>query len=123
MLSSKTGKIKASISELSLADKLIVLVLMLLLAVETLYLIYFNFKYSLAAPDQDSAKLMVHAMEMVKTGHILIPDWRYMTTHEIDSAMLLALPFLAITSNIGLSFAISNIIFTDRLPSEIYALE
>ncbi|MBO7530974.1 MAG: hypothetical protein J6T50_04120, partial [Lachnospiraceae bacterium] len=73
--------------------------------------IYFNFKYSLAAPDQDSAKLMVHAMEIVKTGHILIPDWRYMTTHEIDSAMLLALPFLALTSNIGLSFAISNIIF------------
>ena len=78
---------------------------------ELAYLIRFNFVYSPLAMDQDAAKLMTHMIEIVRTGRLLIPDWRYMTTHEIDSAMLLAIPFYTVTKNVYLSFALSNTIY------------
>lgn len=61
--------------------------------------------------DGDNAKLFVHIMEMWRNRKIVIPDWSYMTTLEIDCSSLLALPFYAITDNIYLSFGIANIIF------------
>ena len=87
------------------------IVLLLILAVEFAYLIRYNLVHTYAAMDQDAAKLMTHTIEIVKTGKLLIPGWRYMTTHEIDSAMFLAIPFYAITKNLYLSFALSNTIY------------
>ena len=60
--------------------------------------------------DGDNAKLFVHIMEMWRNRKIVIPDWSYMTTLEIDCSSLLALPFYAITDNIYLSFGIANVI-------------
>ena len=87
------------------------IVLLLILAVEFAYLIRYNLLHASSAMDQDAAKLMTHTIEIVRTGKLLIPGWRYMTTHEIDSAMLLAIPFYAITKNLYLSFALSNTIY------------
>ena len=94
-----------------LLSKPVSVVFLVILAVEFLYLIRYNLVHTFGVMDQDAAKLMTHAMEIVRTGKLLIPDWSYMTTHEIDSAMLLALPFYAITKKLFFSFALSNIIF------------
>ncbi len=94
-----------------LMHKPVSVIFLLILAVEFLYLIKFNLFHASAVMDQDAAKLMTHTIEIVRTGKLLIPDWRYMTTHEIDSAMLLAIPFYAITKNLYLSFALSNTIY------------
>ena len=95
----------------SLIHKPVSVIFLLILAVEFLYLIKFNLVHAPYVMDQDASKLMTHTIEIVRTGKLLIPGWRYMTTHEIDSAMLLAIPFYAITKNLYLSFAISNTIF------------
>lgn len=95
----------------NLLRKPVSVIFLLILFVEFLYLIKFNLVHTYAVMDQDAAKLMTHAMEMVRTGKLLIPDWSYMTTHEIDSAMLLALPVYAVTGKLFFSFAVSNIIF------------
>ena len=87
------------------------IIFILILAVEFAYLIKYNLIHASAAMDQDAAKLMTHTIEIVRTGKLLIPNWRYMTTHEIDSSMLLAIPFYAITKNLYLSFALSNTIY------------
>lgn len=87
------------------------IIFILILAVEFAYLIKYNLSHASAAMDQDAAKLMTHTIEIVRTGKLLIPNWRYMTTHEIDSSMLLAIPFYAITKNLYLSFALSNTIY------------
>lgn len=95
----------------SLIHKPVSVIFLLILAVEFLYLIKFNLVHAPYVMDQDASKLMTHTIEIVRTGKLLIPGWRYMTTHEIDSAMLLAIPFYAITKNLYLSFALSNTIF------------
>ncbi len=95
----------------SLLSKPVSVIFLVILAVEFLYLIRYNLVHTYGVMDQDAAKLMTHAMEIVRNGKLLIPDWSYMTTHEIDSAMLLALPFYAITKKLFFSFALSNIIF------------
>ena len=87
------------------------IILCFFLLVEIIYLIRFNFAHGSYSLDYDVAKLMTHMAEIVKTGHILIPGWRYMTTHEIDSAMLLAIPVYALTRNLFFSFAVSNTIY------------
>lgn len=83
----------------------------ILLFVEIVYLIRFNLVHASKCMDHDAAKLMMHMREIVRTGKLLIPDWWYMSTHEIDSSMFLAIPFYAITGNIFLSFALSNTCF------------
>jgi len=88
-----------------------VVALSVLLFLEVFYLIRLNLFNQDAALDQDAAKLMTHMIEIIRNKTILIPDWNYMTTHEIDSAMLLAIPFYLVTKNVWISFALSNIIF------------
>ncbi len=95
----------------NLFRKPVSLVFLIILAVEFLYLIKFNLVHAYGVMDQDAAKLMSHMIEMVRTGKILIPGWSYMTTHELDSAMLLAIPFYAVTHKLYFSFAVSNTIY------------
>ncbi len=95
----------------SLTRKPVSVIFILILAVEFLYLIKFNIVHAYGVMDQDAAKLMSHTIEIVRTGKILIPGWSYMTTHEIDSSMLLALPVYAITHKLYFSFAVSNTIY------------
>ncbi len=94
-----------------LVRKPVSVVFLVILVVEFLYLIKYNLIHAYGVMDQDAAKLITHAMEIVRTGKLLIPNWSYMTTHEIDSSMLLAIPFYAITKKLYFSFALSNIIY------------
>ena len=94
-----------------LVRKPVSVVFLIILGVEFLYLIKYNLIHAYGVMDQDAAKLITHAMEIVRTGKLLIPNWSYMTTHEIDSSMLLAIPFYAITKKLYFSFALSNIIY------------
>ena len=61
--------------------------------------------------DGDNAKLFVHTIKMWEHKSIIIPNWSYMTTLEIDCSSILALPLFALTGNIYLSYGIANIIF------------
>lgn len=88
-----------------------ILFLSLLLFAEIAYIIRFNFVHATESMDQDAAKLITHTIEIVRTKKLLIPHWRYMTTHEIDSSMLLAIPFYAVTNDIWFSFALSNSLY------------
>lgn len=88
------------------------LILIAVLTIEICYIIWFNFTKLPYALDQDSAKGMVHIAEMVKTGSVFIKNWYYVSTVELDTAGLLAIPFYMITGNIWTSFAFSNCIFT-----------
>ena len=87
-----------------LVRKPVSVVFLIILVVEFLYLIKYNLIHAYGVMDQDAAKLITHAMEIVRTGKLLIPNWSYMTTHEIDSSMLLAIPFYAITKKLYFSF-------------------
>ncbi|MBD5454671.1 MAG: hypothetical protein HDR30_10215 [Lachnospiraceae bacterium] len=60
--------------------------------------------------DFDGAKLYMHAMEMWRNKSFLIPDWKYITTMELDCSLLLAVPFYGLLHNIFLAFGISNMI-------------
>ncbi len=86
-------------------------ILVMFLLVEVLYLIKCNFVYGSMALDQDSAKTMTHMIEIVRNRKLLIPGWRYMTTHEIDTSILLGIPFYIITANEWVSVALSNIVY------------
>ena len=88
-----------------------IIVLYVLLSVEFFYLLKCDFVYGKLAIDQDAAKAMTHMIEMVRNRTLLLPNWRYMTTHEIDCSVLLAIPLYVITSDVWTSFAISNLIY------------
>ena len=80
----------------------------ILAVIQYLAAVFFNFKYTAAAVDPDSAKLFRHAMEMSKNHAIYIPNWSNATTMEWDSAAILAAPFYTLTHNIYVAFAIAN---------------
>ncbi|NLL77317.1 MAG: hypothetical protein GX235_08725 [Clostridiales bacterium] len=76
--------------------------------VQYLWIVWFNLANTDRAIDSDSAKLFVHAIEIWNNKSLLLPNWQYTTTLEIDSAMLLALPIYGICKNIYIAFAVSN---------------
>ncbi len=102
-----------------LKDRPFLLMIGLMLVVELVYIIYFNLAHQSVALDQDSSMLMAHMMEIVRNKRLFIPNWYYVSTHEIDSAMLLAIPFYVITKRLWLSLALSNIIYVFVLGSVI----
>jgi len=72
--------------------------------------------------DCDTAKLFVHIMKMAEYNSIIIPNWYYSTTFEIDCSSLLALPIYMLTNDIYLSFGLANIIFLAGLISIVFFL-
>ena len=87
------------------------LVLFSLLGIQFLMVIYINLVKGPVSIDCDSAKVFVHAVEMWRNKKIVIPDWKYITTMELDCSLLLAVPLFGLTKNIYLAFGLSNIIF------------
>ena len=83
----------------------------IIVAIEIVYLFWFNFSHIYQCTDQDAAKLMTHMIEIVRNKKILIPDWSYVSTCEIDTAMLMAFPIYIVTKNVWVSFALSNCIY------------
>lgn len=72
--------------------------------------------------DYDGAKLYKHAIEMWNHKTLFIPDWKYITTMELDCSLLLALPFYALCRNIFLSFGIANILLIFTYVAVVYAI-
>lgn len=81
------------------------------LCLQLLYIIYLNLFHCSSYIDYDMAKLYRHAIEIVRNGSFLIPDWKYITTMELDCSLFLAIPFYLLTKNIYISFGIANVIF------------
>lgn len=81
-----------------------------LLAAQVIFLVVTGFLYNETSLDCDAAKLYYHTMQFWDNG-ILLGDWTYMTTMEMDCASLFALPFYGITRNIYLAFNLSNVLF------------
>ena len=94
-----------------LRKKPFLIVMVAIVLVEIIYLMYFNFAHIYQCIDEDAAKLMTHMVEIVRNRKILIPNWVYVSTLELDTSMLLAIPFYIITKNVWISFAISNCIY------------
>ena len=88
-----------------------ILICVLLLCVQCILLIFCNLTLANRNIDRDSSEVFVHAIEMWRNKQILIPDWVYTTTLELDCALLLAAPLFGVTGDIYLSFALSNICF------------
>lgn len=82
----------------------------LFLLAQVLFIIYLNLFESPTMIDYDGAKLYKHAIEIWKEKTFLLPDWKYITTMELDCSLLPALLFYGITGNIFLSFGLSNIL-------------
>ena len=60
--------------------------------------------------DNDAAKVFTHMAAMWESGSLVVPDWSYITTMELDCTTLLALPFYGLTGNPVLSFWCGNVI-------------
>ncbi len=96
--------------------------LLLIFIVQFLLIALCNIKLIDNNIDCDTAKLFVHIMKMAEHSSIIIPNWYYSTTFEIDCSSLLALPIYMLTNDIYLSFGIANIIFLAGLISIIFFL-
>ncbi len=75
---------------------------------EILILLYFNFFHVKDGVDQDYASLLYHGMEMAKNHRLLLDNWIYSSTAELDSPMLLAALFMVVIKNPYYSFALAN---------------
>ena len=58
--------------------------------------------------DCDAAKLYSHAAAIWDAKTLFVPDWRYITTMELDCALLFALPFYGVTKDLLVSFACAD---------------
>ena len=74
--------------------------------------VLFNFLYTDNAVDTDTAKLLRHAMEMSENHTLNIRGWIHTTTMEWDTSALLSAPFNMIVHNIYISTAIANCLIT-----------
>ena len=77
---------------------------------EVLVLVYFNIFRVKTAVDQDYAQLLYHAMQMADNNKLLLTNWFYSTTAELDCPMLLAVLFYKAFGDIYYAFALSNLI-------------
>ncbi len=74
--------------------------------------VLFNFLYTDNAVDTDTAKLLRHAMEMSKNHTLNIREWIHTTTMEWDTSALLSAPLNMIIHNIYISTALANALIT-----------
>ena len=72
--------------------------------------------------DCDNAKMFRHIMEIWERKTLVIPDWSYTTTLEIDCGSLLAIPIYGLTDNIYLADGIANILITVLMLAVIFYL-
>lgn len=80
------------------------------LAVQIAFLTVLTFTRHVQFVDSDAAKLYAHAAAIWDAKTLFVPDWRYITTMELDCGLLLALPFYGLTHNILTAFACSNVV-------------
>ena len=82
----------------------------ILLSVQFLIASLFGLIANETVLDEDVAKLFYHTIKFCEEG-FLFGDWTYVTTFELDTAALLAIPFYLLFRNIYLAFDLSNILW------------
>lgn len=91
-------------------------------AAQILFLCGVSLRAGGAVIDNDAAKAYTHMMAIWESGSVLVPDWSYITTMELDCTTLLALPFYGLTGNPVLSFWCGNVILLGLWAALIVAL-
>lgn len=81
-----------------------------LLVVQVLFLCITMFAAGDTILDGDVARQYTHMIAMWKAGTPFVPDWVYTTTMEVDTAVLLALPFYGILGDAVLAFCCANVV-------------
>ena len=61
--------------------------------------------------NMDCATLFVHAKEIWRTGKLIIPGWRYITTLELDTPLIFAVPLYGLLGDIFIAFKLADLIF------------
>lgn len=75
-----------------------------------------------AVIDNDAAKVYTHMMAIWESGTLLVPDWRYITTMELDCTTILALPFYGLTGNPVLAFWCGSVILLGLWAALLFVL-
>lgn len=96
--------------------------LVILMAVQVLFIAYVNLHDSKIIVDYDDANVMLHAREMWENKSFRIDNWVETTTMELDCATLLAIPLYGLTHNIFLAFGFANIIMVAIYIAVIYGI-
>lgn len=60
--------------------------------------------------DGDAAKVYAHLRGIWESGTLLVPDWQYITTMELDCALLPALPFYGLTHDPVLACHLADLV-------------
>lgn len=85
-------------------------ILPVLLVVQVLFLCITMFAAGDTILDGDVARQYTHMIAMWESGTPFVPDWVYTTTMEVDTAVLLALPFYGLLGDATLAFCCANIV-------------
>lgn len=118
----RTLKEKFSTTHLLQRKNIFQYLFLLIVVIQTGFLIYMNLFAASGMIDYDGAKLYKHAIEMWNNKTAVIPGWKYITTMELDCALLPAVFFYGICHNIFLSFGLSNIIMIFCYIAVIYTI-
>lgn len=86
-----------------------VLALAIMFGVQCVFIFLSNVFLGPKNLDCDMSMLYVHTIEMWRNKTLLIPDWKYLTSLELDCPALLAVLFFGITKNIYLAFGLSHL--------------
>lgn len=81
-----------------------------LAAAQIVFLCLVSLRGAGALIDSDAGKVYTHMMAMWESGTLFVPDWRYITTMELDCAAILALPVYGLTRNPVLAFWCANVL-------------
>lgn len=82
-----------------------------LLALQIVMIAYFNLRDIRNSLDSDFANTIYHFREVIRKGTLILPDWNYTTSMELDAVFLFALPIYYIVRDIFTAVGISNLIF------------
>lgn len=104
-----TGKTLKNFNDLNMKPGQMILGCMLTLQLICLFIM--NLTMVTSRIDWDSANLFTHMIRMAEEKTYIIPGWLYTTSLEIDCSVLLAMPLYMLTGSIGLSVAVSNLVF------------
>ena len=91
-------------------------------AVQILFLCVVSLRAGGAIVEEDAGKAYTHMMAIWNSGTLLVPDWKYITTMELDCTTILALPFYGLTGNPVLSYWCGNVILLGLWAALVYLL-
>ena len=83
----------------------------LLFAAEFLIVLAAIFLSAYNGDNMDCATLFVHAKEIWRTGKLFVPGWRYITTVELDTPLIFAVPLYGLLGDIFIAFKLADLIF------------